>query len=184
VTGPPRPPRTSPSRAADIARSAVVCGALALAVAVLTGAAIVLTGLADDSRGVLGFRFGELARSPTVALAIALQNLKLAAGTLACAAAAPRLPPGVRVLVGLWLAALLVLNAGVVGVAFGAYGTRLVGATALHLSVEFVALSLAGGAYLAAVREPLDARQLAAVGMACLLLLAVAAVLETYTRLG
>jgi hypothetical protein len=181
VTGPARP---SPSRAGHIARSTLVCAALALAVAVLAAAAIVLAGLADDARAVLGFRFGELARSPSAALAIALQNVKLAAGTLACAAAAPRLPPGVRVLVGLWLAALLVLNAGVVGVAFGSYGTRLVGATALHLSVEFAALSLAGGAYLAAVREPLGAPQLAAVGMACLLLLAVAAVLETYARLG
>ena len=181
MTGSARKP---PSRAADIARSTVVCGALALAVAVLAGAAIVLTGLADDARVVLGFRFGELARSPTVALAITLQNVKLAAGTLACAAAAPRLTPGVRVLVGLWLAALLVLNAGVVGVAFGAYGTRLLGATALHLSVEFVALSLAGGAYLAAVREPLGVRRLSAVGLACLLLLVLAAALETYARVG
>lgn len=161
-----------------------MCAALALAVAVLAAAAIVLAGLADDARAVLGLRFGELARSPSAALAIALQNVKLAAGTLACAAAAPRLPPGVRVLVGVWLAALLVLNAGVVGVALGSYGTQLVGATALHLSVEFAALSLAGGAYLAAVREPLGARQLAAVGLACLLLLVVAAALESYARIG
>jgi hypothetical protein len=161
-----------------------VCGALGLAVAVPVAAAIVLVGLADDARAVLGLRFGDLARSPGAALAIALQNVKLAAGTLVCAAAAPRVSPGVRVLVGLWLAALLVLNAGVVGVAMGAYGTRLVGATALHLSVEFAALSLAGGAYLAAVREPLGARQLAAVGLACLVLLVVAAVLETYARVG
>ena len=184
MTRPPRPPRSSPSRPADIARSTVVCGALALAVAVLAATATVLAGLADDARAVLGFRFGELARSPSAALAIALQNVKLAAGTLACAAAAPRVSPGVRVLVGLWLAALLVLNAGVIGVAFGSYGTRLVGVTALHLSVEFAALSLAGGAYLAAVREPLGARQLSAVGLACLVLLVVAAVLETYARVG
>jgi hypothetical protein len=184
VTGSAWRARPLPSRAGDVATSTVVCAALGLVVAVLAAAAIVLAGLADDARAVLGLRFGELARSPSAALAIALQNVKLAAGTLACAAAAPRLPPGVRVLVGLWLAALLVLNAGLVGVAFGAYGTRLVGATALHLSVEFAALSLAGGAYLAAVREPLGARQLAAVGLACLLLLVVAAVLETYAQVG
>ena len=61
---------------------------------------------------------------------------------------------------------MLTFNAAAVGIAIGAYGTRAVTATAAHLPVEFGALSLAGGAYMQACKQPLSARELAAAAAA------------------
>ena len=82
------------------------------------------------------------------------------------------------------LTSLLAINAGLVGVALGAYGHRLAAAIALHLPLEFAALSLAGGAYMQASKQPLGRRALARVAALCTLLLAAAATLETYRPLG
>ena len=82
------------------------------------------------------------------------------------------------------LVALLVLNAGRVGLAIGAYGTRAIRATAAHLPLELAAMSLAGGAYMQACRQPLTARALAVVAAASALLLVAAATLETYASPG
>ena len=70
------------------------------------------------------------------------------------------------------------------GIAIGAYGTRVTSAVAIHLPVEFGALSLTGGAYMQACQQPLRARELVAVAAMTGLLLIVAAALETYVSLG
>ena len=87
-------------------------------------------------------------------------------------------------LVDLLLAGVLAFNAGLVGVAYGAYGWRAIASTAPHLPVEFAGVSLAGGAYLHACRHPLSVRALAGVAGTCAALLILAAFLETYASMG
>jgi hypothetical protein len=82
------------------------------------------------------------------------------------------------------LAIVLSLSAGAVGAAYGAYGGRAITATVPHLPIEFAGLSLAGGAYLHARIHAIRTPELAAVALACGLLLVAAAVLETYVFLG
>jgi hypothetical protein len=172
-----------PAATAVIA-DAAVCAAAAVSVVTASALFVLATSLGDDARRALGFGFGGVDRSVAEVSRIAIQNARFAGGTLLCAALAPRFPRSTRVLVDLLLATLFAFNAGVVGVAFGAYGWRALSATAPHLPLEFGGLSLAGGAYLHACRQPLSRRSLAAVVGACGLLLAAAAVLETYVSMG
>ena len=143
-----------------------------------------LTGVADEVRRALRFDFAGVEQTPAAALRIALQNARLVAAALLCAVVVPRLPQPARLLADVVLAVVLAANAGLVGVALGAYGARLAVATAPHLPVELAALSLAGGAYMHARRQPLGAVELAAVAATCALLLVIAATLETYVALG
>jgi hypothetical protein len=143
-------------------------------------AAVALTGTADDLRDAWRLSFAGVERTPGEALGIALHNAKLAAATLMCALAAPRLPLRARLLADIALATVLAVNASIVGLALGAYGERLAAATAGHLPIEFAALSVAGGAYLSARRGPVNARALACIGALCGMLLLVAAAAETY----
>ena len=80
---------------------------------------------------------------------------------------------------------MLVLNAVAVGVAIGAYGSRVIEATALHLALELAALSLAGGAYTAGAHASPCARGRSRSSLRpARLLLALAATLETYVPIG
>jgi hypothetical protein len=169
--------------AASVIADAAVCATAAMSIATTTALFVLATGLGDDARRALRFGFGGVDRSVAEASRIAIHNARFAGGTLLCAALAPRLPTWTRVLIDLLLATLLAFNAGAVGLAFGAYGWRALFATAPHLSLEFGGLSLAGGAYLHARRRPLPPRALAAVVGCCGLLLAAAAVLETYVSM-
>jgi len=168
----------------DIAAGAVACAAAAVLVIAVAAGAVALSGQGEDARRALGFGFGGVERTPGEALRLAIHNARIAAGTLLCAIAAPRLARPARLLVDLMLTSLLAINAGLVGVALGAYGQRLAPAIALHLPLEFAALSLAGGAYMSTSKQPLGTRALACVTALCALLLACAAVLETYVSLG
>jgi len=170
-------------QATDIAAGAVVCAAAAVLVLATAAATVALSGLADDARHALRFGFGGVERTPGEAFGVAIHNARFAAGALLCAIIAPRLPTRARPLINLMLASLLAINAGIVGVALGAYGPRVAAATALHLPLEFAAFSLAGGAYMSTSRQPLSARELAAVAASCALLLACAATLEAYGSL-
>ena len=169
--------------ATSVIAGAAVCAATAAFVMTAAALLVVAAGLGDDARRALCFGFGGVDRSVGEASRIALHNARFAGGTLLCAAHAPRLPRSMRVLTDLLQATLLALNAGAVGVAFGAYGWRALAATAPHLPLEFGGLSLAGGAYLHACRQPLSKRALAAVAGSSGLLLATAAVLETYVSM-
>ena len=171
-------------RLRDIVAGAAACAAAAALVTAGSAAAITASGLADDVRRTLQFGFGGLERTPGEVVRIAAHNARFAAGTLVCAVLAPRLPRRSRAIVALMLATVLALNAAAVGIALGAYGGRVAGAIALHLPVEFAALSLAGGAYLSTSRRALSQAELLYVAVLCALLLVIAATLETYLPLG
>jgi hypothetical protein len=171
---------TTTPEAVGVLAGSLTCAASILAV--VTGAAVtvILTGLPHEVRRALGFGFGGLPRSPRQALQIALDNGRLAAGTLICALVVPHLPPSTRRVLDLSLALLLALNAAAIGVAFAGYGRRVLAAVALHLPLELAALSLAGGTYLSTRRHPIGLATLSRVAVLCLLLLMAAATVETY----
>jgi hypothetical protein len=162
----------------------VACAAAAAVVVAGAALAVAATGLADDARRLLSFGFGGVEQTPAEAARIALHNTRLAAGTLLSAAARPRIPSPLRPALDTCLAALLAFNAGAVGVALGAYGTRVATAIAPHMPLELTAFSLAGGAYMQARKQSPSLRALSALAALCALLLAGAATLETAAPLG
>lgn len=164
----------------EVAASSAVCAAIAVCIAAGSGAVIVSAGLAHEARDFMHFDFDGVGHSPVEVGVLAFHNGRLAAGTLTCALLAPRVAQFVRSWMTALLAALLALNAGVFGVAIGAYGTRTVGATALHGPLELGALSLAGGTYMRATRQPLRAGSVLVVAVVCAFLLIAAAGLETF----
>lgn len=167
-----------------IALSAARCATAAAGAIALVAGAVALSGSTVRARGLLGLRFDAVSRSPLAAADIALHNAAIAGAVLACAAVAPHVTAHARRGLGTLLAALLVLNAGLVGLAIGAYGGPAVRATAAHVPLELAAMSLAAGAYMQACRRRLAARALANVAAATVLLLAAAALLETYASPG
>jgi len=177
-------PASSYTARAGVRNGASQCLAAATIVAALAAAAVWAGGLADETRRALRFGFGGLERSPDEAARIALYNARVAGGTLLCAIVAPHVSLRARRAIFLLLCTVLVCCASAVGVAVGAYGTRLIRAVAVHGPVEFSAFSLAGGAYMQACTQALTRRELAAVAAATGLLLIVAAVLETYVSNG
>jgi hypothetical protein len=156
------------------------CGIAAVAVAAATALVVLATGLDEAARGALRFGFAGIDHAPSAGAAIAVHNMAIAGGTLLCAAAAPRLPRSGVVCAHMLLGAVFALNATAIGLAFGAYGWRAIAATAPHLPLELAGLSLAGGAYLHACRHAVTALELVVAGLACAVLLAAAALIETY----
>src|SRR4051794_35344336 len=157
---------------AGIPAAAVICAAAAALVVAAAALAVAATGLADDARRLLRFGFSGVEQSSAEAARIALHNARLAAGTFVGAAARPRIPSPLRPALDALLAALLAFNAGAVGVALGAYGSRVAGAIALHVPLELTAFSLAGGAYMQSRNQPPSLRVLSALAALCALLLA------------
>lgn len=80
------------------------------------------------------------------------------------------------------LAALV--NVALVGLAVGAYGWRMLGALLPHGPFEVCAYCIAANLFVTARRRPLARREWVAAGAASLVLLAVAALLETFAWLG
>lgn len=163
-----------------IAVSAGVCGAAAVFTVAMVAGAVAWSGRGEDVRRALHFSFAGTPRSPSEVMEVAFHNGRLAAGALGLAVIAPRLGPRMRRAAHLLLAAVLGLNAGAVGVAVGAYGTRVLAAIAPHLPLELGGLCLAGGSCVQALREPLGLRTLATVAVGCTLSLIAAAALETF----
>lgn len=172
------------SAIAGVRAGTLLCLAAATTVIVLAAIVVIVAGLGDETRRMLGFGFGGVDRSPSEAARIATQNGRVAGGTLLCAALAPRVSVRARRLVFLVLTTVLAASATSVGVAIGAYGTRVISAIAVHLPVEFSALSLAGGAYMQACKQALSVREFAVVATGTGALLVVAAALETYVSMG
>lgn len=163
-----------------ITTAAARCAAIAASVVGVAALGVAASGLADETRAALGFGFDGVDRSARQIAAIALHNAKIASGVLLCAALAPRLTQRIGCSVGLILAIVLALNAATIGMAIGAYGTRALHALAPHAPLELVGLSLTGGAYMRARRQPLRPPVLMGVGCTSGALLIVAAALETY----
>ena len=172
------------STVAGVRSATLLCLVAATTVIVLAAITVIAAGLGDETRRMLGFGFGGVERSPEEAARIAMQNGRVAGGTLLCAALAPRVSVRARRLVFLVLTTVLAASGASVGIAVGAYGTRAMSAVAAHLPVEFSALSLAGGAYMQACKQALSGREFAVVATATGFLLVVAAVLETYVSIG
>lgn len=82
-------------------------------------------------------------------------------------------------LLDLLVAAVVLGNAALVGVAFGAYGARAV-PWLVHLPVEWAALGTALALYLTARRRPVGRQIVVRSAVAIAVLVAAAAVTETY----
>ncbi len=78
------------------------------------------------------------------------------------------------------IAGVIAANVLVIGAAVGAYGTRMVWAMLPHGPVEVAAYALALALYLQGRRRPLPPHRLAGTITASVVLLAIAALLETF----
>lgn len=158
-----------------------VAGA-AVGITSLVAVAVVVTGSRPAARDYFALPFPGPSRQGGDVAQIAAHNGRYALGVmLACVAvqAAPRM----RELLDVVLAGLLGLNAGLIGLAWGAYGGQLLRALALHGAVELAAFAVCGGAYLRARRDGLRGRDLARAAVGCAMLLILAAGVETYVSL-
>jgi hypothetical protein len=81
------------------------------------------------------------------------------------------------------LALAVAVNTALVGAALGAYGARMLVAMLPHGPLELAAFAIALALYVHARRGPLTVRHVTATAAACLSLLAVASVLETFVAL-
>ncbi len=160
---------------------AAVAGA-AVGITSLVAVAVVVTGGRPAARDYFALPFPGPSRQGGEVAQIAAHNGRYALGVmLACLAvqAAPLMRPVLDVV----LAGLLGLNAGLIGLAWGAYGTQLLRALILHGTVELAAFAVCGGAYLRARRDRLPVRDLALAAVGCAVLLIAAAGVETYVSL-
>jgi hypothetical protein len=167
----------------ELAIGAAMCAGGAALMIIAAAAAVAMTGIADDVRRSLRLSFAGVAHKPSELLTIALHNARIATATFVCAVAVPWLPSRARMLVDASLVTVFFLNATLVGIALGAYGHRLAFA-AVHIPIEFGALALAGGAYLAARQRSVSVRSLMGAAGLCAALLVLAAAAETYASGG
>jgi hypothetical protein len=170
------------SNHALVGRSALTAASLVAAIAAVA-VTVRLAGATSSARSALALEFSRPPASPVAALALAVDNLRLACAVLLAALLAA-VRPGIRPVLDVLMAALAALNATATGVAVGAYGTRLVAVVAAHAPLELAAFGVAGGAYLSGRRCRLDGRQLIVAATVSSLLLGAAAVLETYVQIG
>lgn len=175
-------------------RDATAAALFVLAVVALA-AAVTAIGFAAPARDALGFGFGGLPRDGGEVVAVFIHNARLA-GVVAGAVIvvqAPRLERddgtlgatgrGLRTAVDVVLAIAVAANAAVVGIAFGAYGARMVSATATHGPVELAGYAAALALYLRARVRLLRPRPALTLAATALGLLALAALLEVYAQL-
>jgi len=174
------------------ARRTMVAVASGLTIATLAVAAIVRAGWPAETRQLLAFSFAGVPTRLDTALSILANNGRLLAAVFAAILVAQspwlagrdahRGPVMVTLLVA--VDAVLVLavtvNVAVVGAALGAYGERMALAMLPHGPLELGAYALALALYLHARRGPIPARHVLAVGAGCLIILVVAALLETF----
>jgi hypothetical protein len=171
------PPGSAPAVGQAIARGTLLCALAFTGLAALVAAAVLIAGRSGGVRQLLGFGFGGVPGGVTAGLEIAVHNAQLAGAALLGAALAPRAAL-LALLLDVVLGGLLALNAGLLGVAFGGYGARLLAAIWPHLPFELAAFSLAGGVYLAARARCLSGRALAVAAAVVGVLLLVAGLVE------
>ena len=171
----------------ELARLAILIGVLAIAAGIAL-AVIVAVAAPVPARDWLAFTFPGVAARPAVAIGIFAHNLRSLSGVfvlLIFARLAPRAPDKgtarLTVRLGeLLLAGAITANVMVVGAALGAYRERMVLALMPHGPVELAAYSLALALYLTDRRRNLRPAYVAEAGAACVALLAIAAMLETF----
>jgi Stage II sporulation protein M len=173
----------------DLARLTATVSATTAAGTLLVAAAVRAT-IAAPVRDRLGYTFPGVPAHLDVAIGIFANNGRVILGVLGLllvaqisARTAGGPPPIQRVLVTggeLILTGVAAANVLVVGAALGAYGQRMLRAVLPHGPIELAAYSLALGLYLEGRRRRLPAAHLAKVILASVVLLAVAALLETF----
>lgn len=174
-------------RSLELARLAVTVSVLTIAACAVTAWAVAVAAPVP-ARDWLGFTFPGVAARPSIAVGIFAHNLRSLAGVfvlLFFARLAPRAPDRrtarLAVRLGeLILAGAITANIVVVGAALGAYRERMAIALMPHGPFELAAYSLAIALYLQDRRRNLPAAYVATAGAACVALLAIAAVLETW----
>ena len=184
-------PRRASSATRRLAREAgTIAAGLAAATTLL--AATVRAGWAAEARDTLRFGFAGVPATAESALSILAANGRLLVAILAAVlvaqapwlAGAPSRPgPILRVLRGaidVLLTLAVAANVALVGVALGAYGTRMLAALLPHGPLEVGAFATALALYRDASRGPLPPRRILSVAGGCLLALAAAALLETF----
>jgi hypothetical protein len=148
----------------------------------LVAVGLLLFASSAEARALMPLGFGRLDPTPRTAASIAAHNARVALVPIALAPLA-----GGRGVVrrgaDLVLSGLLALNAAELGAALAGYGARTVAALAPHVPLELAGYAVAGAAYLAGRRRALSPGGLLAFAACCGLLLAAAAVLETYVQL-
>jgi hypothetical protein len=182
----------SPSMAETATLAGCVAATLTIACGVI--ALVVHLWCAAPARRWLAFRFPGIPARPSTAAIIFSHNLRALAaicGLLLIAQSAywsaARAEPGHahRTLRGLGealLAAAVAANLVVIGASFGAYGMRMMRVALPHGPVELAAYSLALALYLQGRTRPLPARSVTAVFALSVVMLALAALLETYVN--
>lgn len=187
-----RPPRAGASLVATARIAARIAGALTLAVLAI-GLAVDIAAIAP-ARRLLAFQFRGVPAEPAVAATVFVHNLHalLAIGGALLVAQMPYLvdraaDPGrsqgmLRVVCEVALAGAVTANVMVIGVSFGAYGSRMTRAALPHGPLELAAYALALALYIQARRRALPARHIFIVIALSTCLLAVAAVLETFVN--
>lgn len=172
-----------------------LASALATALTLACGliAVVVHAGFAAQARRWLAFPFTGIPARPDIAARIFLHNLRALAAVggmilitqsgqwrahePTCA------PTTARRLGEVLLGGAIVANLIVVGASFGAYGTRMLRAALPHGPVELAAYSLALALYRQGRTRALPTRHMLAVVALSVVMLVLAAVLETYVNL-
>lgn len=174
-------------------RATADVAAILLAVAAVIAVAIHFLAAAT-TRALLGFGFAGVPHTFATAATIFLDNSRVLAAVLAgCLAVQigrhlePSPTTGILgpMIVAVCDGALLIASAFhvlMVGAAFGAYGSRTIRSTLLHGPFELGGFSVGLALYLAGRREQLSVRRFATAALTAVALLAVAALLETFTR--
>ena len=182
-----------------MAETVTLAGCVAATLTIACGVILLVVHLwfAAPARRWLAFPFSGIPARPSTAAIIFSHNIRALAaicGLLLIAQSAPLegsaagTEPGpthrtLRWLGEALLGAAVAANLIVIGASFGAYGTRMLRAVLPHGPVELAAYSLALALYLQGRTRALPARHMLAVVGLSVLILALAAVLETYVNL-
>lgn len=178
----------------SLARLAASVGAVVAAIA-----AIVALTVAAQARRWLGFGFGGVPHQLGQAAEILLANIRFALGLGAAAAVnqlrlvrygdsdksgvAKMLAAVARGLDGV-VAVVIFINVVPIGLGFGAYGWRMVPALLPHGPVEILGFCIAVNLFLNARHRRISRGEWLVAGLAVLVLLSLAAVLETFAWFG
>lgn len=164
----------SASGAAAIATAALVALTLATAAVVAS-----VPGLAAATRDFVSVSLDGLPHTPGQAASIAANNVLIAASMLLVAALAPHMRRGARFLCDALVVSIVARSGLLVGAVLGTTGTDLL-PFLVHLPLEWAGVGMAAGAWLRARRVPLTARELLSLAGLSVVLLSIAAVIETY----
>lgn len=179
-------------RGRDLRVAADVAGLLIAATALI--AAIVHFAAAGSTRALLDFGFDGVPHTFGTAAEIFLDNVRVLAAVLAACIAvqvgrraepSPITKIAVPVITAVCDGALIVacfLHVLLVGAAFGAYGGRTIFPTLLHGPFELAGFSVGLALYVVGRRESLSPARFATTTITAVGLLAIAALLEAFTR--